>query len=42
VEPGEADWTLDTLDALFDHYVVGPARTAARKASLAARLGKAQ
>jgi Domain of unknown function (DUF4145) len=40
VEPGEAEWTLETLDALFDHYFVGPARTAARKAALAAKLGK--
>jgi hypothetical protein len=40
VEPGEAEWTLDTLDALFDHYFIGPARTAARKAALTARLGK--
>lgn len=41
VEPGEADWTLDVLDALFDHYFVGPARTASRKAALNAKLGKA-
>jgi len=41
VEPGEAEWTLDTLDALFDHYFIGPARTAARKAALAAKLKKA-
>jgi hypothetical protein len=40
VEPGEAEWTLDTLDGLFDYYFVSPARTAARKASLAAKLGK--
>jgi hypothetical protein len=40
VEPGEAEWTLDVLDTLFDHYFVGPARTAKRKADLAARLGK--
>ena len=37
VEPGEAEWTLDTLDALFGHYFVEPARTAARKAALAAK-----
>lgn len=40
VEPGEAEWTLDVLDALFDHYFVGPARTAARRAALDAKLGK--
>ncbi len=25
VEPGEAEWNLDVLDALFDHYFVKPA-----------------
>jgi len=39
VEPGEAEWTLDTLDALFGFYFIEPARTAARKAALAARTG---
>jgi len=39
VEPGEAEWTLDTLDALFGFYFVEPARTAARKAALAAKIG---
>lgn len=38
VEPGEAEWTLDTLDALFDHYFVRPAVTAARKAALTEKL----
>ena len=41
VEPGEADWTLDVLDDLFDHYFVSPALDAARKADLAKKLGKA-
>lgn len=40
VEPTEADWTLDVLDDLFDHYFVGPALEASRKANLAAKLGK--
>jgi hypothetical protein len=40
VEPGEADWTLDVLDDLFDHYFVGPALDTARRADLAAKLGK--
>jgi hypothetical protein len=26
VEPGEAEWNLEVLDALFDHYYVRPAR----------------
>lgn len=40
IEPGEAEWTLDTLDSLFDHYFVGPAKTAARQAALTATIGK--
>ena len=40
VEPGEADWTLDVLDDLFDHFFVGPALEAARRAALDAKLGK--
>lgn len=39
VEPGEAEWTLDTLDALFGFCFIEPAKTAARKAALAARTG---
>ncbi len=38
VEAGEAEWTLDTLDALFGHVFVEPSRVAARKAALAAKL----
>jgi hypothetical protein len=39
VEPGEAEWTLDTLDQLFDHYFVKPATNAARKRALQAKTG---
>jgi len=38
VEPGEAEWTLDTLDGLFDFYFVQPALTAQRRAALEAKL----
>lgn len=38
VEKGEAEWTLDTLDALFGHLFVEPARVAARKSALTAKL----
>jgi hypothetical protein len=31
VEVGEAEWTLDILDSLFDHYFINPAKTAKRK-----------
>jgi hypothetical protein len=40
VEPGEAEWSLDVLDGLFDFYFVQPAKTLARKAALDARLGR--
>lgn len=40
VEPGEAEWTLDILEGLFDFYFVEPAKTAARKAALDAKLGR--
>lgn len=39
VEPNEAEWTLDTLDALFGYCFVEPGKTAARKAALAAKRG---
>jgi hypothetical protein len=38
VEPGEADWCLDILEELFDHYYVKPAAAKARKAALDAKL----
>jgi hypothetical protein len=38
VESGEAEWCLDILDEMFDHYYVKPTQAAARKAALDARL----
>jgi len=38
VEPGEAEWSLDVLDMLFDHVFVAPAKKAARRAALDAKL----
>jgi len=38
VEPGEAEWCLDILDEMFDHYYVKPAEAKARKAALDAKL----
>lgn len=38
VEPGEAEWNLDVLESLFDHYFVQPALTAKRRAALEAKL----
>src|ERR1022692_389633 len=41
VEPGEAEWNLDVLDALFDVYFVQPALAAKRKAELNKKLREA-
>lgn len=38
VEEGEAEWCLQILTEMFDHYYVAPARAAARRAALAAKL----
>lgn len=38
VEEGEAEWCLQILLDLFDHYYVAPARAAKLRASLAAKL----
>ena len=38
VEPGEAEWTLDTLDVLFDFYFVQPAKLEEKKKALNAKL----
>jgi Domain of unknown function (DUF4145) len=42
VEPGEAEWNVDTLLSLFDFYFVQPARTAARRAALNQKLSDAR
>jgi len=41
VEPGEAEWNLETLDALFDFYFVQPARLGAKKKALDEKLKSA-
>lgn len=41
VEPGEAEWLLETLQGLFDHYFVQPARLKAKRAALDAKLADA-
>jgi Domain of unknown function (DUF4145) len=38
VEPDEAEWCLEIIEALFDHFYVGPAQAKARKAALDAKL----
>lgn len=38
VEPGEAEWVLDLLDEVFDHYFVAPAKERARRDALNERL----
>jgi hypothetical protein len=41
VEDGEAEWCLDILEEMFDHYYVRPAQVKARKAALDAKLAAA-
>lgn len=38
VEPGEAEWNLETLEQLFDFYFVKPAMQAKRKSALNEKL----
>lgn len=42
VDPHEAEFCLDILDALFDHYYVRPARAQAMKDALNAKLAAAK
>lgn len=42
VELGEAEWCLDILEDMFDHYYVKPAEAKARKAALDAKLAAAK
>lgn len=42
VEPGEAEWSLDVLEGLFDFYFVQPAVLAAKKAALNKKLAEAK
>lgn len=41
VEPGEAEWNLDTVEALFDFFFVQPTKTAAKRAALNQKLADA-
>lgn len=41
VEPHEAEWNLDVLETLFDHYYVQPAKSAARREALNKKLEEA-
>jgi hypothetical protein len=41
VEPNEAEWNLDVLEDVFDHYFVKPAKVAERKAALNLKLSAA-
>jgi hypothetical protein len=38
VEPHEAEWCLELIEELFEHFYVGPAVAAAKKAALNAKL----
>jgi hypothetical protein len=41
VEPEEAEWNLDVIEALFDFYYIQPALTAKKRAALDAKLKEA-
>jgi hypothetical protein len=41
VEPHEAEWCLEILEEMFQHFYVRPAEAAARKAALDAKLKSA-
>jgi len=41
VEPGEAEWNLDVLEALFDHVFVQPAVLQKKRDALNAKLKEA-
>jgi hypothetical protein len=41
VEPGEAEWLLETLEGLFDFYFTQPALLAAKRAALNKKLAEA-
>jgi hypothetical protein len=38
VEPHEAEWCLEVIEELFEHFYVGPAMATAKKAALDAKL----
>jgi hypothetical protein len=38
VEPHEAEWCLETIEEMFEHFYVGPAAAKAKKAALDAKL----
>lgn len=41
VEPGEAEWLLNTLESLFDYYYVEPAKAKAKRDALNQKLAQA-
>lgn len=41
VEPEEAEWCLEIIEEMFQHFYVRPAQSAARKAALNAKLSQA-
>jgi len=38
VEPGEAEWTLDVLEELFDHYIIKPKKLQQKRDALNQKL----
>ena len=42
VEPGEAEWTLEVLEELFDFYFVRPKRIQEKRDAMNAKLAEAR
>src|ERR1700744_413547 len=38
IEPHEAEWCLETIEELFEHFYVGPALAAAKRSALNEKL----
>jgi len=41
IAAGEAEWTLDVIDDLFDYFIVGPERDRLRRAAVDGKIAKA-
>jgi Domain of unknown function (DUF4145) len=42
INPGEAEWTLETVDSLFDYFIVGPEKDKQRRTAFDMKIAAAQ
>jgi hypothetical protein len=42
INPGEAEWTLETVDSLLDYFIVGPEKDKQRRATFDMKIAAAQ